>query len=322
MNLTFLIPLIGYGVFLHATQLDASLLLLTLASVAALWFQQRHKGFDLAGPVSFVGDRVFLGERRLSLFPILWGNSIRNRVYGAAFLVDPITKLDCSKTFSTHIGVTKEGELVLQPISNRTPHALLIGPSGSGKTELMRLVATQFDAEIWSIDFNSGLGLNDVPGLSLVASEHSLDALPLMRHELLARAQRALQPRLLLAVDGLERAIQNATVLSLVQQIASQGRALNVMLLLSSQTLSGVPRTIWVNCANRFSLGADLESRVQLGFCGRSVSSFGDWGEAELLQGQKLESFRFPLGLRNEKTATAQAEAVNPLLSRVSSTPQ
>jgi hypothetical protein len=322
MNLTFIVPLIGYGVFLHATQFDVSLLLLTLASVAALWLQQRHQGFDLAEQVRFVGDRVFLGERRLSLFPILWGSAIRNRVYEAAFLDDPITKLDCNKTFSTHIGVTKEGELVPQPISNRTPHALLVGPSGSGKTELMRLVATHFDAEIWSIDFNSGIGLKDVPRLSLQASENCLDVLDLMKRELRARGQRTLQPRLLLAVDGLDLALQNKTVYHLVQQIASQGRALNVMLLLSSQTLSGVPRTIWVNCANRFSLGADLESRVQLGFCGRSASSFGDWGEAEMLQGQRLVSFRFPLGFRNEKTASAETETVNPLLTRVSSTPQ
>jgi hypothetical protein len=218
--------------------------------------------------------------------------------------------------------VTKEGELVPQPISNRTPHALLVGPSGSGKTELMRLVATHFDAEIWSIDFNSGIGLKDVPRLSLQASENCLDVLDLMKRELRARGQRTLQPRLLLAVDGLDLALQNKTVYHLVQQIASQGRALNVMLLLSSQTLSGVPRTIWVNCANRFSLGADLESRVQLGFCGRSASSFGDWGEAEMLQGQRLVSFRFPLGFRNEKTASAETETVNPLLTRVSSTPQ
>jgi hypothetical protein len=186
----------------------------------------------------------------------------------------------------------------------------------------MRLLATHFDAEIWSIDFNSGNGLKDVPGLSLQASENCLDDLHLMKRELLARAQRALQPRLLLAVDGLDNALQNKTVCQLVQQIACQGRALNVMLLLSNQTLSGVPRTIWVNCANRFSLGADLESRVQLGFCGTSTSSFGEWGEADLLQGRRLVSFRFPLGFRIEKTATEQAGAVNPLLFRVSSTPQ
>jgi hypothetical protein len=86
--------------------------------------------------------------------------------------------------------------------------------------------------------------------------------------------------------------------------------------------MDGVPREIWVNCANRFSLGADLASRTQLGFTGQSNCNFGDWGEAELLQGQKLQIFRFPLGFRNEKTAPVKTEAINPLLSRVSSRPQ
>lgn len=322
MNLLFMIPLIGYGVFLQVSASDATLLWLTLVSVAAWWLGGGLRPLNLAEPVRFVGNRVWLGDRRLSSFPPLWGTDLRNRVFKQAFQEDPMEKLDPNETFSSHIGVTSSGALVPQPISIRTPHAILIGPSGAGKTELMRLIATQFESEIWAIDLNSGIGFNDIPGLTLRATETDNSALEKMRQELLARSQKSLNTKLLLVVDGLGLAMQNQFVSSLLQQIASQGRLLNVMLLLANQTMAGVPRTIWVNCANRFSLGADLASRIQLGFTGRSDCSFGDIGEAELLQGGKLQTFRFPLGFRKEKTAPVNTDAVNPLLSRVSSRPQ
>lgn len=322
MNLLFLIPLLSYGIFLHATQADMSLLLLTLLSIAALWLQARPQALDLSGPVRFIGNRVWLGERRLSLFPPLWGSAVRNRVFAAALWQDPLKNLDPVKTFSSSIGFTASGELVQQPISNRTPHAILIGPSSSGKTELMRLIAAQHESEIWAIDFNSGIGLKDVANVRLSATSLDTQPLEIMHQEFLLREQRAINSRLLIVVDGLADAMQNQRALTLLELVASRGRVLNVMMLLANQALEGVPRNLWANCANRFSLGADLESRMELGFIGRSDCAFGDWGQADLLQGTRLLSFRFPLGFRHEKTAPVIAEAVNPLLSRVSTRPQ
>lgn len=322
MSVLFLVPALGYGLILLALSADATLLWLSLVTIAAWWWHERTKRFDLSQPVSFIADRVWIGERRLSLFALFWGSAIRNRVYAAAFWEDPIKNLDAVATFGSHIGVTATGQLICQPISNRTPHALLIGPSGTGKTELMRLIASQLEAEIWGIDYNGGVGLAGFTGLALIATEQDDSALDVMSREFLARKHRALQPKLLIVVDDLERALEHEAVALLLRQVASQGRVLNVMLLAANQTLGGVPRSIWVNCANRFSLGADLASRVELGFRGRSEAAFGDWGAAELIQGSRVVSFRFPLGFRNEKTAPAQAEAVNPLLSRVSSRPE
>lgn len=322
MNLLFLIPLLGYAIFLDATRADPSLLLLMLLSIAALWLQARPQSFDLSEPVRFLGNRVWIGERRLSLFPPLWGSSVRNKVFAAALWQDPLKNLDPVKTFSSSIGFTASGDLVLQPISNRTPHAILIGPSGSGKTELMRLIATQHESEIWAVDFNSGIGLKDVANLRLIATAHETQPLEIMHQEFMLREQRAINSKLLIVVDGLADAMQNQRALTLLELVASRGRVLNVMMLLANQTLEGVPRNLWANCANRFSLGADLESRMQLGFSGRSDCAFGDWGQAELLRGTQIISFRFPLGFRHEKTAPVLAEAVNPLLSRVSTRPQ
>lgn len=322
MNLLFLIPLLGYGIFLGASQADASLLWLTLLSIAGIWLQGRRQVFDLSEQVRFVGNRVWLGERRLNLFPPLWGSDVRNKVFAAALWQDPLKNLDTIKTFSSSIGFTTSGKLVQQPISNRAPHAILIGPSGSGKTELMRLIAAQHESEIWAIDFNSGIGLKDIYSVRLSATAHNTQPLEIMHQEFLSRAQRAMNSKLLIVVDGVAEAMQNQGALTLLELVASRGRVLNVMMLLANQTMEGVPRSLWANCANRFSLGADLESRTQLGFSGKSECEFGDWGQADLLQGARLLSFRFPLGFRNEKAAPVIAEAVNPLLSRVSTRPQ
>lgn len=322
MNLLFLIPLLGYGIFLGASRADASLLWLTLLSIAGIWLQGRRQVFDLSEQVRFLGNRVWLGERRLNLFPPLWGSAVRNKVFAAALWQDPLKNLDPIKTFSSSIGFTASGDLVQQPISNRTPHAILIGPSGSGKTELMRLIAAQHESEIWAIDFNSGIGLKDICSVRLSATAQNTQPLEIMHQEFLLREQRAMNSKLLIVVDGVADAMQNQGALTLLELVASRGRVLNVMMLLANQTLEGVPRYLWANCANRFSLGADLESRTQLGFSGRSECAFGDWGQADLLQGARLLSFRFPLGFRNEKTAPVIAEAVNPLLSRVSTRPQ
>jgi hypothetical protein len=322
MNQLFLIPPLGYGLILLLTSGEGTLLWLSLTTIAAFWLQARTKRFDLDSPVSFVGDRVWMGAQRLCLFPLLWGSAIRNKVCEAAFWEDPITKLDPIASFSSHIGLSASGELLVQPISSQNPHAILIGPSGSGKTELLRLLATQLECEIWVLDFEGGNGVGDVPRVTLLASDSDSDALQIMNQEFALRNLRALNSKLAIVVDGLNRALQSQVAAILLEKAATQGRKLNVMLLATNQTLADVPKTIWVNCSNRFSLGADQESREQLGFSGRSQDSLGDWGHAELLQGSKLVSFRFPLGFRTEKTAPVVAEAANPLLSRVSSRPQ
>jgi hypothetical protein len=319
MSLLFLLPSLGYGVMLFTTTGNAMLLWLSLATMAVWVIHSQRKSLDLSQPVSFQNQRVWVGERRLSIFPLLWGNEVRNLVYSEAFGSKPLQNLDLETLFQGQIGITTSGQPVHQPIAASAPHAILIGPTGSGKTELMKLIAGQYCSNIWAIDFKGGAGFHSFPGVSKLVTDRDLSALDELLVKLSERQLQPANPRLLLVVDELGEALREPRVAKLVEQVAAKGRSLNVMLLAANQTLSQIPRTVWVNCANRISVSADLVDRSQLGFTGKPPGRFEHLLTAEILQGANQVAFGFAVGIEQEKTAPAKTEAVNPLLTRVSS---
>jgi DNA segregation ATPase FtsK/SpoIIIE-like protein len=322
MNLLFLLPSLGYGVMLFTTTGNAMLLWLSLATMAVWAIHSQRKSLDLSLPVSFLDQRVWIGERRLSLFPPFWGAEVRNLVYSEAFGSKPLQDLDPEALFQSQIGITPSGHPVHQPISAAAPHAILVGPTGSGKTELMKLIAAQYGSEIWAIDFKGGAGFHGFSGVTKLVTDRDLEALEELLTQFSERQLQPANPKLLLVVDELGEALREPRVAKLVEQVAAKGRSLNVMLLAANQTLSQIPRTIWVNCANRISVAADLVDRSQLGFTGKPPAGLESLLTAELLQGSHQVAFGFAAGVEQEKTASAFAEAINPLLSRVSTRQQ
>jgi energy-coupling factor transporter ATP-binding protein EcfA2 len=318
MSLLFLLPSLGYGLILFASTGNAMLLWLSLATMAVWVVHAQRKSLDLSLPISFRDQRVWIGERRLSLFPALWGSDVRNLVYSEAFSSKPLQNLNLELVFQSQIGITSSGEAVLQPISGAHPHALLIGPTGSGKTELMKLIAAHYSSEIWAIDFKGGAGFHDFQGVSMLVTDRDQSVLEAMLTTFSERQLQPANPKLLLVVDELGEALREPRVAKLVEQVAAKGRSLNVMLLAANQTLSQIPRTIWVNCQNRFSVSADLVDRSQLGFTGRTPAALAGLYSAELLQGSLQTAFGFAVGIEQEKTASTFVEAVNPLIARVS----
>lgn len=294
------------------------LLWLSLATMVVWLLHSQHKALDLNQEISFRDDRVWLGEHRLGLFPPLWGSAIRNLVYQSAFQQDPLESIDQEVAFASHIGITSAGQLVSQPISGKQPHAILIGPTGSGKTELMRLIAFHYQAEIWAIDFKGGDGFSEFPGLTRLVTDSNLSELEAIAQAIELRQQQPANPKALLVVDELGEALREPRVSRLVEQVAAKGRSLNVMLIAANQTLSQIPRTIWVNCANRLSVAADLVDRSQLGFAGKPAGPVGQLHTAELFQAGRQISFGFPVGVVFDREITHELGATNPLLSRVS----
>lgn len=318
MSLLFLLPSLGYGVMLFTTTGNAMLLWLSLATMAVWLIHSARKSLDLGQDITFVDGRVWVGERRLGLFPPLWGSEVRNRVYAEAFSANPLEGMNQAESFVSQIGVTANGDAVHQPISALAPHALLVGPTGSGKTELMKLIAAQYQAEIWAIDFKGGAGFGGFPSVTKLITDRDISQLDGVLEQLSNRQEQPANQRLLLVVDELGEALREPKVARLIEQVASKGRSLNVMLLAANQTLSQIPRTVWVNCANRFSVSADLVDRSQLGFTGKPAASVGEMHSAELWQHGKQVGFGFPVGLSHKKSAEDSSAVGNPLLARVS----
>ena len=260
MNIAFLLPSLLYGLFLFAS--TGSLLLLLLSGTTMLvWLFVRSGQQDLSQEVSFVSGRVYLGKRRLPLSPLLWGAKLRTRIYEAAFTQDIAERSQQLPPGMQAMHAT--GEFIdLTPTESR-PHLIAIGPTGSGKTELIRRIATGFRGAKFAIDFKSGEGLGHlVPMDRLITNRSSPDEVAAF-FDLLG-SKSSLKLPLILMVDELGEAIKDREIATQLERYAAQGRSNRTFLLLANQTLSMVPRTIWVNCAVRIALGADAVDVAQL----------------------------------------------------------
>lgn len=320
MNLLFLVPSLGYGFVLFVTTGNALLLWLSIATMVVWLIHSNNKAFDLTHQVHFEEDRVWIGERRLPISPLLWGTNIRNLVYANAFPA-AAPELD-PEVFEGAIGITETGVQIMQPISQTSPHAILLGPTGSGKTELMRLIASQFRGSVWVIDFKGGSGFADFQKAEKLIAFAELEQLAEFSDELEQRQHRRFSKPLLVVVDELSEVLKVQAFAQFLESLAAKGRSLNMFLMVANQTLSLVPRTIWVNCANRFSVGADLIDRSQLGFNSKPAQISILDGSAELLTKSGQVAFSFPFGYRSSVIGVTPSDDSNPLLSRVASRPQ
>ena len=316
MTLNYLLPFFGYGFILLGSDGNPALLALALTVLVIWWVSRERRRINLEAEVRFEAGRVWIGENRLSFFPPLWGTEIRNLVYDATFSADPLEAIDPETFFREHIGITCDGAGIQQPLSANRPHAILIGPTGSGKTELAKLIASQHGGELWVVDFSAGQGFLGYPNVRAVITPDDLSRVSLLRDTLDERARRQANMNLLLVVEGLADALCVPELERLIGQVASNGRSSNTTLLATNQTLTAVPRNLWVNCFTRICLRADSVDRAMLGFEGANPKAFSGLLPAELSQGLTSTSFGFPVGIRHEKTASEHSEAANPFLVR------
>lgn len=315
MQVLFLVPTLLYGVLFFFNGGSPIFLAVSVATVAIWIVLGSQREIDQNGSVSFIADRVYIGDRRLSRFPWLWPTKMRNKVYRAAFQLDPDQILE--KLPDNRIGLGPGGEFVAQPIGPKCPHGILIGPTGSGKTELARLVADRFGSTVWAVDFKGGSGFREHPRVSRLFTNQGSDGPLLLEEELQRREQGEYFEPLLIVVDELGEVLRTPRWLATLESVAAKGRSFGMHLLLCNQTLGQIPRTIWGNCGFRAGLQADQIDLAQLGIKGESKSKQSH-GHALYAINGAMSSMWFPLGAVQRKTASVVSEAANPLLKPVS----
>ena len=306
VNLLFLMPSFGYGLFLFLSTGSAVLLVLSALTLLVWLVVGGQRKLDTSAPVSVRDGRIWLGDRRLNLFPWTWTTKVRDVVYPALF-PKPRPQLDLSKLAPWAIGLTLEGEMLASPIAPNSPHAIICGQTGAGKTQLIRRIISGFSGDVIVLDFKGGMDFQDLTApLRLFTGDQSELAIEVL-------SQRLANPGspTLVVADELAEAVRNFKLAQVLESVASKGRSLGIHFVGATQTMTGIPRAIWSNCHSRFALRADSIDRSQLGFPLQALNH-EVIGYAELFDG-KTRGFIFPAEIPQPSEVS-----FNPLLRAVS----
>ncbi|MFM8926786.1 MAG: FtsK/SpoIIIE domain-containing protein [Rhodoluna sp.] len=216
-------------------------------------------------------------------------------------------------------GVSENSDLEFD-LARDGPHALIVGATGAGKSELLKLITCSLmssgdssKVRLVLIDFKGGAALRQVARhpstlvliTDLEPASHErfwlyLQGELLLREQKLAALRKSSiaetdMPRLLVIADELPAILSSVPVaLTALEAIAARGRSLGVHLIATSQSLSGIPRSLLTNLPLRFALGiTDPGDLVALVPSVRSVV-LGQ-SRAIAVSGVKVVPFEFPV---------------------------
>ena len=298
-----------------------------LSGLVAWWVGQRKVALP-EGKLRLVGDRVWLGEKSLPRNQMFWSKAQNQRVIelfteSVPPNLDGLTQLRAIGWYPGERNAYLVGLDRLFNLDEGAGHLLAIGPTGAGKSELIHLVIASLDESVALAvaDYKGGAVLTELPWVSYATSDietteqqhrfwQSLLA-ELARREQLLREQgvsnwsaaEALglgEARFLVIVDEAVAAIRSGSLAQdAITKIATKGRSLGVHLLLTTQSLVGLPREVLINLRSRLALaGTDDVELMQLGGKDRIGVSTGETKAAMLLHDGQTFAVQVPLGAR------------------------
>ena len=335
MSPLLLLPSIAFGLFYALTAGNFLMLAFSLLSGLVAWWMSNRKSQVPEGDLRLVGDRVWVGDKRLPRYQGLWSKAQQSRVVELFRDAEPTNhnELRQLRFRNWRPGLTR-GYLVGLgtgfQLDEGAGHLLVIGPTGSGKSELIHLVLASLDenVDLAIADYKGGAVLTETTGLT--SSTSDIDSVEVQNafwfslEQELSRREQHLRtvgvsnfteaerlglalPRLLVIVDEVVAAIRTGkAALDSLTKIATKGRSLGVHLLLTTQSLVGLPREILINLRSRLALaGTDDVELMQLGGKEKIGKGTGETKAAVLLHDGQTLAVQVPLGARRAPRTAA-----------------
>ena len=328
MSPLFLLPSIAIGLFYGVTTGSYLILGASVLSGLVAWVVNRRRAAIPDGQLLLVGQRVWLGEKRLAKYQVFWSKAEHQKVI-EMFESQKSPSLDGLRELRAvgwYLGQSNAYLVGLDRVfrlDEGSGHLLVLGPTGSGKSELIHLVLASLDESVALAvaDYKGGAVLTETPWISSKTSDidqpkeqilfwqELIDELGIRENFLRdqgvsswSAAERLgnCKPRLLVIVDEATAAIRSSNLaLDAITRIATKGRSLGVHLLLTSQSLVGLPREVLVNLRSRLALtGTDEVELLQLGCKDRIGLSSPETKAAVLLHDGHTLGLQVPLGAR------------------------
>lgn len=279
--------------------------------------------------------QIAIGNRKLARNSWFWSHEIRERI-ATSVLQDHARNIALLKAqkrtlgnlavsqapegLSFFSGFAETEELVIDLVADG-PHAFICGPTGSGKSQYLKLILNSLletysanQVQLVTVDFKGGATLNEFDSRALCSTTdlatNQSEVIEYLKQVLIERERQLCEAgkariedlpncaRIVVAIDELNAFLQTPKASEVLESIAARGRSLGVHLVTTSQSTSGISRSLMVNLGLRVAIGQiDQLDAAQLGFkpvTNKQIELDGMF-EGQIITSRKRCVFSFPL---------------------------